>query len=67
MRVRATRLGFYDLKRRQVGEEFVLHDPKLFSEKWMEPVDGKAPAKKKVKKPEPVVEAPEIAPDDEVI
>lgn len=66
MKVKATRLGFYDLKRRQVGEEFILHDPKLFSEKWMEAVDGKAPAKK-VKKPEPVVEAQEIASDDEVI
>ena len=67
MRVRAKRLGFYDLKRRREGEEFILHDPKQFSELWMDAVDGKAPAKKKVKKAEAVAPAPEVTLDDDVI
>lgn len=69
MRVRATKLGFYDLKRRRPGDEFILHDPNLFSEKWMESLDGKvAPKKKKVKvqEPEKVME-PEVSLDEDVI
>ena len=46
MKVRATRLGFYDQKRRKEGEVFILHDPKLFSDKWMVALDGKPPVKK---------------------
>ena len=67
MKVRATRLGFYDLKRRKEGETFILHDPKLFSDKWMECLDDVKPAKKaKVKKPAAVVE-PEVSSEDDVI
>lgn len=54
MKVRAVRLGYYDLKRRHPGEVFVLSDPKHFSDAgkpdldlhgktipggWMEAVD----------------------------
>lgn len=39
MRVRATKLGYYDHKRRREGSEFVLSDPKHFSEAWMESLD----------------------------
>lgn len=67
MRVRAKRLGFYDLKRRREGEEFILHDPKQFSEVWMEAVDGKAPSKKKVKKAEAEAPAQDVSLDDDVI
>ena len=48
MKVRATQTGFYDLKRRYEGDVFTLHDPKVFSEKWMEKVDGKPAAPKPV-------------------
>lgn len=59
MLVRATQLGYYDLKRKRVGEEFVLKAYKIkkqdgkivtiepeqqFSENWMEKVDEDAPA-----------------------
>lgn len=71
MKVRATKLGFYDQKRRKEGDVFVLHDPKLFSENWMEALDGKAPAKKsksKAKKEEPIgVSEPEVSLEDDVI
>lgn len=74
MKVKATKLGFYDLKRVQPGEEFILHDPKLFSDKWMVSLDGKAApkrakakAKAKVEEvPEAVVE-PEVSLEDDVI
>lgn len=35
MRVRATKLGYYGLRRRHEGEIFRLKDPKDFSENWM--------------------------------
>lgn len=38
MRVRATRVGYYGLDRRQVGEEFEIADASAFSKKWMEKV-----------------------------
>lgn len=40
MKVRATQMGFYDYKRRRIGHIFDLSDPKHFSEKWMERLDG---------------------------
>jgi len=39
MRVKATKLGYYEDKRRREGEEFVLTDTKHFSVKWMEKLD----------------------------
>lgn len=35
MRVKATQLGYYDLKRRPEGSVFELQDPKHFSSAWM--------------------------------
>lgn len=35
MKVRATRLGFYDLKRRREGDVFSIENERQFSEKWM--------------------------------
>ena len=72
MKVRATKLGFYDQKRRKEGDVFILHDPKLFSENWMEAIDGKPPVKSKPKgKPKiqkPIeVSEPEVSLEDDVI
>lgn len=47
MKVIAKRTGFYDNKRIYEGQSFILHDKKMFSEKWMEPADGKAKPKAK--------------------
>lgn len=69
MRVRAKlKGGYYDNKRRAVGEVFDINDAKFpkghakegqvmaFSEKWMEKVDGKSkvelPKKEQVKTPQ---------------
>lgn len=38
MQVKATRVGYYGLKRRKVGEEFEIEAPKHFSKKWMDKV-----------------------------
>jgi hypothetical protein len=35
MKVKATQLGYYDLKRRPPGAVFELNDPKHFSSVWM--------------------------------
>lgn len=44
MRVRAkfadNKFGFYGSARRYDGDEFELDDPKHFSDKWMEKVEG---------------------------
>jgi hypothetical protein len=45
MKVRATRLGYYDLIRRREGDVFFLHDPKGFSAQWMEQVDPRTAEK----------------------
>lgn len=43
-RVRATRLGYYDHKRRREGDVFTLADSKKeFSERWMEYVSDDLP------------------------
>lgn len=36
-------VGYYDLTLFRGGEEFVLSDPKHFSEKWMEKVEASEP------------------------
>lgn len=56
MQVRATKLGYYDLKRKKEGEVFVIKSEKHFSKEWMEPVDGQAPkVKQKEQKQKPKV------------
>jgi hypothetical protein len=55
MEVIATKLGYYDLKRRKEGATFVLKSEKHFSKEWMEPVDGQAPKKKQEQKQKPKV------------
>lgn len=42
MLVRATKQGYFDLKRRAIGDEFEVAE-KLFSDKWMEKVGGDGP------------------------
>lgn len=54
MQVRATKLGYYNLKRKKEGEVFSIKSEKEFSKSWMEPVDGHAPklkAKEQKQKP----------------
>ena len=46
MRVRATDLGYYGDRRQRPGSVFTLSNPAHFSEKWMEALDGKKPAKR---------------------
>lgn len=45
MIVRATRMGYYQGRKRE-GVVFILQDEKHFSSKWMEKVDPDAPVKK---------------------
>ncbi len=40
MRVKAKKLGYYNLKRRKPGVEFHIMDQKHFSEKWMYSLDN---------------------------
>jgi hypothetical protein len=44
-RVRATQVGYYDEKRRRVGDVFTLKQDKDFSQTWMEEVDPHTPEK----------------------
>lgn len=37
-KVRATKTGYYGEMRRRPGDVFILTDPKMFSDKWMERV-----------------------------
>lgn len=67
MRVRATKTGFYGTKRLYKGDEFILHSDKLFSENWMEAIDGKAPKKKEVEVEAVAVSEPEVSSEDDVI
>lgn len=39
MKVKATKLGYYDHKRRYAGAVFELKSKKEFSDKWMEELD----------------------------
>lgn len=50
MKVRAVKLGYYDHLRRRPGDEFVLSNPKHFSDKWMDKVEDSVPKTKKVVK-----------------
>lgn len=43
MKVRAVKLGYYDLKRRYEGDIFELLDEKDFSKRWMEKVSASTP------------------------
>jgi len=45
MRVRATRLGYYEHVRRFVGDVFILLDESQFSKKWMEKVSEEVETK----------------------
>jgi len=56
MKVRATQLGYYELKRRKPGQEFTLSNPAFFSSKWMEKVD--VDSVDAVPVAEPIVETP---------
>jgi hypothetical protein len=44
-KVQATKMGFYDHKRRRRGDVFSLKDPKHFSRKWMTKVGAETPDK----------------------
>lgn len=44
MKVKAIRMGFYDLKRKKPGSVFTIKSEKEFSKEWMERLDGLAPA-----------------------
>lgn len=45
MKVRATMLGFYNMKRQKPGSVFHIKDEKHFSENWMEKFEEKAEKK----------------------
>ena len=45
IKVKATRLGYYDLQRRKEDEIFDIQDDKEFSPKWMEKVGDSEPAR----------------------
>lgn len=45
IRVRATRIGFYDLIRRREGDVFTIANEQAFSENWMERVSANTPEK----------------------
>lgn len=58
MKVRATRLGYYNHRRRREGDIFELLDENQFSKVWMERLDGETPKVKKSKKEEPEAQSP---------
>lgn len=62
MKVKATRKGYYGLRRRAEGEEFHIEE-KHFSEKWMVAADGK----EVVAKAKPAPKAKAKKQDDDVI
>lgn len=43
IKVRATKLGYYDHKRQRIGDVFRISSMDVFSEKWMELVDPTTP------------------------
>ena len=65
MKVRATRLGYFNDRRRREGEIFEVIDKKAFSPKWMEIVDGPKPAA--VPPPKEPAPAPAKTSSEEVI
>lgn len=60
MRVRATRLGVYGVKRMKEGEEFTIQSEKEFSKEWME----KLPEKRRGRAAEPPPEEVETEGED---
>lgn len=58
MKVRATKLGYYDHRRRREGDVFEIHSEKAFSKLWMEKVGApaQAPAKGSKKPIKPAVD-----------
>lgn len=52
LRVRATKLGYYDDKLRRVGDVFDISGPDAFSRHWMERVSNKAAAHTSTRAPE---------------
>lgn len=68
MKVRATKLGYYNHRRRRENDVFELMDEKAFSNRWMEKVEGEDSApepKPKAEKKAP--EAPAASSSEEVI
>lgn len=70
MKVKATKTGYYNLKRRYEGQVFELKDEKLFSSRWMEKVEGENFADEEIQKPvkksgKPAPKA--VSKDEEVI
>jgi hypothetical protein len=65
MRVQVTKQGYYDLKRRYEGEILDI-EPKLFSEKWMQKLDGEkaTPSRKNRKEIEQSKETSHSSDDD---
>lgn len=55
MRVKATKLGYYNLKRRKEGAEFAIKSNEEFSPRWMEKVEDDSTPKSK-RKSQPVEE-----------
>jgi hypothetical protein len=41
IKVRATKLGYYDNQRRRIGDVFIIRTPKDFSKAWMETTDAR--------------------------
>lgn len=69
MRVKAIKLGYYNLKRVRVDQVIDIPE-KDFSDKWMEKLDGRAASRavgESKKSKLAVVEAQEVSNDEEVI
>lgn len=49
MKVKATKMGYYDLKRKREGVEFEIVSENEFSPRWMEKVEEAQPKKQKPK------------------
>jgi hypothetical protein len=60
MKVKATRLGYYDNLRRREGVVFDLKNPKDFSEKWMSKLKEPKKADSQVDEAEEVNEDEEL-------
>jgi hypothetical protein len=58
MKVRATKLGYYNHRRRRENEIFELTDEKQFSNRWMERLDDKPAKASKPAKEEPKAQEP---------
>jgi hypothetical protein len=60
MKVKATKLGYYNGRRQKPGVVFLLKEKEHFSKDWMEVVDdSKKPLKEKPSKEKPADEASE--------